>query len=164
MYYNHVTITPWETVWCESPGFYQWCFVPSLLKSVQLCCLEKICRSFMYHCISCKLLLPLIRKKAWYFLWTNLNLLYQTMVRAKSSWNGQVNEEFLKFVNQFSLCHYYFSLEKGMSLQLNKFKFPSPKKALRQIWLILTQLFLGRKWKCRKQYRMCLFGWNCIVI
>ena len=126
-----------------------------------LCCLEKICTSCMYQCISYKLF-PLFRKKG---VILPLNKLESTLPNdgscAKSSWNGQVNEEFSKVLNQFSLCQYYFSLEKEISLQLNKFKFPFRKKALRQICLILTQLFWGRKRKCEKQYRMCIFGWNC---
>ena len=83
-------------------------------------------------------------------------------------------EDFLKFVNAFSLFiiisplekgvglssfeqtwkifllfHInHLPLEKGVALHLNKFEYPSPKNALCQVWLKMTQLFLRRGWKC----------------
>ena len=41
--------------------------------------------------------------------------------------------------------NYYLPLEMDMALHLNKFKFPSPKDALCQVWLKLAQWFLRRR-------------------
>ena len=49
------------------------------------------------------------------------------------------------FVNVFSLFRNYLPLEKGGILHLNKFKCPTPKDALFQVWLNLVQLFLKRR-------------------
>ena len=48
---------------------------------------------------------------------------------------------FFYFVNVFLLLHNYFPLEKGGALHLNKLETPSPKDALCQVWLKLTQWF-----------------------
>ena len=45
----------------------------------------------------------------------------------------------------FSLFHNYLPLEKGGALQWNKLKSPSPKDALCQVWLKLTQWFWRRR-------------------
>ena len=44
-------------------------------------------------------------------------------------------EDFKNFVDVFSEPRNYLSLVKGVALQLNKLEFPSPKDALRQVWL-----------------------------
>ena len=41
-------------------------------------------------------------------------------------------------------------LEKGRVIHFNKFKFPSPKNDLCQVWLKLALWFLRRWWKCKK--------------
>ena len=50
----------------------------------------------------------------------------------------------------FSLFRNYLPLEKGGALHLNKLESPSPKNALCQVWLKLTQWFWRRRTK----------GWN----
>ena len=52
---------------------------------------------------------------------------------------------FLNFVNVFSLFHNYLPLKEGGALHLIKLKFPSPKDALCQVWLKLTQWFWRRR-------------------
>ena len=50
-----------------------------------------------------------------------------------SGWDwlsGSGEEDFLNFVNVFSLFRNYLPLEKGGALHLNKLEFPSPKDAL----------------------------------
>ena len=51
---------------------------------------------------------------------------------------------FINFVNVFSLVRNYLDLEKGETLHLNKFEFPSPENALCQVGLKLVQWFLRR--------------------
>ena len=45
---------------------------------------------------------------------------------------------FLILSMYFSLFRNYQPLEKGRSLHMNKIEFPSPKDALRQVWLKLA--------------------------
>ena len=59
---------------------------------------------------------------------------------------------FLKFVNVFLLFHNCLTLEKYRALHLNKLGPPSPKDALCQVWLKLTQWFWRRRTKA--------LGWN----
>ena len=61
-----------------------------------------------------------------------------------------LRRRYLKFVNIFSLFPYYFPLEKGVALHLNKFESPLPKDILCQVWLKLAKLFLNRRRKCEK--------------
>ena len=61
-----------------------------------------------------------------------------------------LRRRFLKFVNVFSLFHYYLTLEKGGALHLNKLESSLPKDALCQVWLKLAQWFLRRRGKCEK--------------
>ena len=63
-------------------------------------------------------------KKAWPFIWTNLNSLYPRprMLCAKFGCNlpsGSGEEFFFNFVNVFSLFLYYLRFEKGAVLHLN---------------------------------------------
>ena len=53
---------------------------------------------------------------------------------------------FLNFFNDYLLFrnYMYLSLEKGVSLLLNKFDFSSPKYAFCQVWLKLAQWFWRR--------------------
>ena len=81
-----------------------------------------------------------------FFIWTNLNPLHQSMHCAKFGLNWPSGSE----DNRFSLFLNYLSLEKGRALHLNKLEFPSPKDALCQVWLKLTQWFWRRRWKCEK--------------
>ena len=85
-----------------------------------------------------------------FFIWTNLNPLHQRMHCAKFGLNWPSGSE----DNRFSLFLNYLSLEKGRALHLNKLEFPSPKDALCQVWLKLTQWFWRRRWKCEK-LRQC---------
>ena len=58
---------------------------------------------------------------------------------------GSVDLEKKKyFVHVFLLFCNYLPLEKGEALHLNKFKSPSPKDALCQVWLKLAQWFWKR--------------------
>ena len=78
-------------------------------------------------------------------IWTNLNPLHPRMLCDKFGWNwpsGSEEEDFLYFVNVFSLFRNYLPLEKDSALHLNKLESPSPKNALCQVWLI--QWFWGR--------------------
>ena len=80
-------------------------------------------------------------KRAGPFIWTNLNPLQPRMLCAKFGWNwlsGSGEEEFLIFVNVFSLFRYYLPLKKGVVLQLNNFEFPLPKVSLCQVKLKLA--------------------------
>ena len=55
------------------------------------------------------------------------------------------------FINEFLLFHFYLPLEKGVVPYLNKFESSPPKDALCiAVLLILAQLFLRRRWKCEK--------------
>ena len=72
-------------------------------------------------------------KRAWPLISTNLNPLHPRMMCAKFGGNwasGPGTGDVLNFVNVFSLFLNYLPLEKGMTLHLNIFKFPSPKNAL----------------------------------
>ena len=103
--------------------------------------------SSMYFCYFV-IISPL--KRAGPFIWTNLNPLHPRMFCAKFGWNwlsGSGEEDFLNFVNLFSLFLNYLHLEKGMALHLNKFESPSPKDALCQVWLKLAHWFLRRSRK-----------------
>ena len=51
---------------------------------------------------------------------------------------------YINFVNVFLQFRYYLPLEKSRDLLLNKIKFPTPKDALCQVWLYLTQYFWRR--------------------
>ena len=84
----------------------------------------------------------------WPFSWTNLNPLHPRMLCAKFGWNwlsGSGEEDFLYFVNVFSLFCNYLPLEKGRVLHLNKLESPSPKDALCQVWLKMAQWFWRRR-------------------
>ena len=63
-------------------------------------------------------------KRAWSFIWTNLNLLHLSAC-AKFGWNWPSIS--LNFLCVFLLFHYNLPLEKGMALNFNNFKFPSLK-------------------------------------
>ena len=52
-----------------------------------------------------------------------------------------LRRRFLILVHVFLLFHNYLALEKGKALHLNKLESPSPKDALCQVWLKLTQWF-----------------------
>ena len=81
-------------------------------------------------------------KKAWPFIWTNLNSLYHMMLCDKFGWYwhcGSGDWRFLYFVNAFSLIRNYLPLEMGLALHLIKFESSLPKL----------------KTFCAK------FGWNC---
>ena len=52
---------------------------------------------------------------------------------------------FFNFINVFSLFRNHLLLEKGGALHLNKLESPSPKDALCQVWLKLTQWFWRRR-------------------
>ena len=72
------------------------------------------------------------------FIWTNLNPLQLMMHCAMFGWNwpsGSGEEDFLNFVNVFSLFRNYLHLEKGEALHLNKLESTSLKDALCQVWL-----------------------------
>jgi hypothetical protein len=51
---------------------------------------------------------------------------------------------FLKIFSAFLFFRYYFPLEKGYPLPLNKFESPSPKDDLYQVWLKLAKWFWRR--------------------
>ena len=65
------------------------------------------------------------------------------LIAEKSSSSGE--EDFFNFVNVFSLFLNYLPLERGGALHLNKLESPSPKDALRQVWLKLAQWFWRRR-------------------
>ena len=56
-----------------------------------------------------------------------------------------LRRRFFNFVNVFLLFRNYLPLEKGVALPLNKFKSPSPKDAMCQVWLKLAQWFWRRR-------------------
>ena len=81
-------------------------------------------------------------------IWTNLNPLHPRMLCATFGWNwlsGTGEEDFLNFVNVFSLFRNYLPLEKGRAIHLNKLESPLPKDALYQVWLKLAQWFWRRR-------------------
>ena len=59
-------------------------------------------------------------------------------------------EEFFFFVSVYLLFRYYLSLEKGGTLHLNKFEFPTLKDALCEFWMKLAQWF----WKILR-FQIC---------
>ena len=74
------------------------------------------------------------------------NALCQVWLKlAKQFWR----QRFLHFFNVFSLFLNYLPLRKDVVLHLNKVESPSPKQALRIVWLKLAQWFWIR-WKCEK--------------
>ena len=75
------------------------------------------------------------------FIWTNLNPLYLAMFCAKFNWNWPCGSRFSYFVDVFLLFRNYLPLQKGVVLNLYKFKFPLPKDELCQVWLKLAQWF-----------------------
>ena len=82
------------------------------------------------------------------FIWTNLNPLHLKMLCAKFGWNwlsGSGEEDFLYFVNVFSVFCNYLPLEKGRILHLNKLESPLPRDALCQVWLKLAQWFWRKR-------------------
>ena len=75
-------------------------------------------------------------------------ILHPRILCAKFGWNwlsGSKEEDFLNFVNVFSLCRNYLPLEKGGANHLNKLESPSPKDALCQVWLNMAQWFWRRR-------------------
>ena len=77
-----------------------------------------------------------------------LNSLHPRMLCAKLGWNwpsGSGENDFLNFLNVFSLFRNYLPLEKGRALHLNKLESPSPKDALCQVWFQLAQWFWRRR-------------------
>jgi hypothetical protein len=58
-------------------------------------------------------------------------------------------EDFLKNFSAFLLFCYYFPLEKGDPLHVNKLETPSPKDDLCQVWSKLTQWFCRKSRKCK---------------
>ena len=108
----------------------------------------KICQ-----CILADLLLSPDWKRAWLFIWRNMNSLYPKMICGKFGWNWSSSsgeDFFFKFVNVFSQIRNYLPLEKGGACHLNNIESPSPKDALCKIWLKLAQWFWRRIWKCEK--------------
>ena len=86
---------------------------------------------------------PLRRAKS--FIWTNLNPLHPRMLCAKFGWNwpsGSGEEDFLNFVNLFSLFLNYLPSKKGGALHLKKIKTPSTKN---QDWWKLAEWFWRRR-------------------
>ena len=59
--------------------------------------------------------------------------------------SGTREEDFLIFVNVFSLFRYYLPLEKGWALHLKRLESSSHKNALYQVWLKLAQWFWRRR-------------------
>jgi hypothetical protein len=53
-------------------------------------------------------------------------------------------EDFLKIFSAVLLFYYYFPLERGYPLHLNKLEFPPPKDELRQVWLKVAPWFWRR--------------------
>ena len=121
-------------------------------------------------------------KRAWPFIWTNLNSLHPRMLCSKFGWNwpGGSGEDqvcfvlglvkigpgfwrrFLNILNIILYFRYYLPLERGMALYLNKLEYPPPKDALCQVWLILAQWFwlsLIHIWRCRR-YAVCRSRWS----
>ena len=81
-------------------------------------------------------------RRAWPFIWTNLNPLHPRMLCAKFGWNwpsgsGEYLEKF------FFLIISHFGT--GVALHLNKIELPSPRNTLCQVWLKLAQCF----WRIR---------------
>ena len=96
-------------------------------------------------------------KRAGPFMWTNLNPLYPRMLCAKFGWNwpsGSGQEDFLNFLNAFSLFLNYLPLEKIGALHLNKIESPLPKDALCQVWLKLANWFWKRRFF---KFPQCIF-------
>ena len=60
------------------------------------------------------------------------------------------------FFNLFLLVDYNFPMGKDMALHLNKLKSPSPKEALCQVWLKLTQCFLREYFFCHSIFLIWL--------
>ena len=78
----------------------------------------------------------------WFFIWTkSMDALCQVWLKlAQWFWR----REFFNFFNVFSLFLNYLPLEKGGALHLKKLETPSPKDALSQVWLKLSQWFWRR--------------------
>ena len=84
-------------------------------------------------------------------IWRYLNPVHPRMICAKFSWNSgpmalHGEEKFYKFCQ----CNSTIIFKKGVTLVLNAFESPSPKDALCQAWLKLTQWFWRKRQKCVK--------------
>ena len=81
------------------------------------------------------------------FIWTNLKSLHPRMHCAKFGWNkpSGSGEDYLNFVDVFSLFRYHLPLEKDRVLHLKKFESTSPKDALCHVWLKLAQWFWTKR-------------------
>ena len=105
---------------------------------------------WLYHSIDYK------RKKKHYLLFENweyvLKLDHPLLGRLCAHLCCNCNSDYEKifiFVNLFSIYCYYLPLEKS-DIHLNTFESSSPKDALCQVWLKLSQWFLRRRCKCEK--------------
>ena len=85
-------------------------------------------------------------KKVVPFIWMNLNSHHPRMNCATFSWNWPSgSEDFLNFVNVFSLYPNNLPLEEVRALHLNKLESPSPKDSLCQVCLKLAWWY-GTTW------------------
>ena len=78
-------------------------------------------------------------KRAWPFIWINLNPHYQRKFCVKFGWTWPVGSG--GFVSIFSLFRKYIPLEKAWPFICKKIESPSPKDALCQVLLKLPQWF-----------------------
>ena len=88
-------------------------------------------------------------KTTWPFIRTSLNAHHSRNVLCQAwskSAQCMVRREFSNFVRVFLLFCYYVPFERGVTLHLNKLKYPLPKDVLCLLWLKLW--FWRRRWKC----------------
>ena len=85
------------------------------------------------------------------FIRTSLNPHHPRMLCAKLGWNWPSacgEENFLISLVYFCYFVIMFPFERGVTLHLNKLKYPLPKDVLCLLWLKLW--FWRRRWKCEK--------------
>ena len=85
-------------------------------------------------------------KRTWSFIWINWIPFTQGWLLPSLVEIGPVvlEKKIFKFVQCIFAISYLSPLEKVVALYLNKLESPSPKNALYQVWLKLTQWFFRR--------------------
>ena len=154
--------------------FIQRCLVLSLVKICQFVLEKKFCQSIfaisLHYCLTFK--------KAWPFIWTNLNPPYARMLCAKFGWRYAThialcicyctqNEikvtlfmgwdaKILRktclfdYIELFTLVLFKLKNQRGVALHLNKLEFPSTKDVMCYVSLKFVQWFRKKRWKCKR--------------
>jgi hypothetical protein len=88
-------------------------------------------------------------KKAWPFIWTNLNSLHPRMVYFKSDWIWPAGsgKDFLMTLSHFYIFMIIYPFMRNWPFIWKKLEFPSPKDNACKVWLNLACWFWRRFFK-----------------